>query len=78
MTKCLFCDNEATVLSGWGYICGDCYFTLKGFHEKGKKLEEMTMKELQILERIYTIWATDVNEVLQKIKNEIEKRGKGK
>jgi uncharacterized protein YutD len=74
MAKCLFCDNDATVLSNWGYICGDCYFTLKGFYEKGKKPEEMTMKELQILERVYTIWATDVNEVLQKIKNEIGKR----
>jgi hypothetical protein len=77
MAKCLFCDNEATVWSEWGSICGDCYFTLKDFH-RGKKLEEMTIKELQILERIYTVYVTDYNTILKMIKNEIEIRGKEK
>jgi hypothetical protein len=74
MAKCLFCDNEATVLGNWGYTCESCYSTLKAFYEAKRNPEKMTIEELQILKRIYTIWATDVNEVLQKIKNEIGKR----
>jgi hypothetical protein len=76
MTKCRFCDDIASVWSEWGYICGKCYFTLKGF-ERGVKLEEMRMEDLQTLERIYSIWIREYNEVLQMIKTEIEKRRTG-
>jgi hypothetical protein len=78
MTKCLFCDNEAKVFSNWGYICERCCSTLEAFYEAKRNPEKMTIEELQILERIYTIYVTEWNEVLQKIKNEIEKRGKVK
>jgi hypothetical protein len=72
--KCVYCDEEATVFGEYGPTCGNCYFTLKDFEQRGKKLSEMTMEELQRLERIYTLYATAYAQKLQEIKNEIEAR----
>jgi hypothetical protein len=76
MTKCRFCNNESSVISEYGHICSRCYNTLEHF-EGSLDTKKMSMEELQILERIYTIFVAEYNEILQMIKTEIEKRRTG-